>query len=109
MLNTVELYESLQQNLPDGHFIGVYAADQLPHFIHTLPAALVIFTDPNNKPGEHWIAVYVCNTGHGEYMDSYGLAPYIPYHVKFLKRNCLFYTWNNRLIQDDVESQFCGH
>jgi len=57
MLNTLELYEALQQNLPKYHFIGVYAADQLPSFIHTFPAAVIINTDPSNKPGENWISV----------------------------------------------------
>ena len=79
MLNTIQLYEALQQNLPKNHFIGVYAADQLPHFIHTFPAAIIINTDPSHKSGEHWVAIYIANTGHGEYMDSYGLPPI--YHI----------------------------
>jgi len=108
MLNILELYVALQQNLPRNHFIGVYAANQLPPSIHTFTAAIIINTAPSNKPGEHWVAVYISNSGHGEYFNSYGLPPYIPYHIRFLKRNCLFYTWNNRCIQGDL-SQFCGH
>jgi len=88
--------------LPKSHFIGLYAADQLSPFIHTFPAAIIINTDPSNKPGEHWVAVYIFNSGHGEYFDSYDLPPYIPYHIRFLIRNCLFYTWNIRRIQGDL-------
>jgi len=37
----------------------MYFADQLPPFIHIVPAAIIMNTDPSNKPGEHWVAVYV--------------------------------------------------
>ena len=35
---------------------------------------LVCNTDPSNRPGSHWIAIYV-EDGRGEFFDSFGRRP----------------------------------
>jgi hypothetical protein len=54
-------------------FLGVYPSDLLPLTNMPKNSALVFNTDPQDKPGQHWIAVYVDKGGKGEYFDSYGL------------------------------------
>jgi hypothetical protein len=41
----------------------------------TTPRMLVCSSDPSTKPGQHWIAIYVDENGHGEYFDTYGRQP----------------------------------
>ena len=55
-----------------GIFQGVFSADTLPE----KPRLLVGNTDPSDKPGNHWIAVFVDSTGRGEYFDSFGRKPF---------------------------------
>jgi hypothetical protein len=39
--------------------------DMLPK-INQLPPGIVINTDPSNKPGEHWVAMYIDINGVGD-------------------------------------------
>ncbi len=55
-------------------FLGVFPKDLLPQVDQT-PILIVCNTDPHDKPGEHWIAIYVENESYGEYFDSFGLEP----------------------------------
>jgi hypothetical protein len=36
---------------------------------------LIVNTDPHNKPGSHWVAIYGDGDGHTEFFDSYGKPP----------------------------------
>ena len=56
------------------NFTGVYSRDTLPERI-SLPMGVIINTDESNKPGEHWVAIHIDESGIGEYFDSYGLPP----------------------------------
>jgi hypothetical protein len=60
-------------------FIGTFARDKLP-FKVSKPAGLIANTDPISKPGEHWVAIYIDETGFCEYFDPYGLPPL---HIEF--------------------------
>ena len=46
-------------------FQGILAIDQLPTTCHDM---YIMYTDEQDKPGEHWLALY-----DKEYFDSYGL------------------------------------
>ena len=78
-------------------FVGTYPRDMLPKTLHQSTAALVINTDTSDKPGQHWVAIYISN-GHGEYFDSFGLLPLTADIYDFLnnkidlcvKKNLLF-------------------
>jgi len=53
-------------------FDRVFTCNSLP----MKPRLLVCNTDQSNRPGEHWIAIYVDDDGrYGEYFDPLGRAP----------------------------------
>lgn len=56
-------------------FIGVYTLHETWRLPQRFPAAYLINTGTQNGPGEHWVAVFLEDTNHGEYFDSYGTAP----------------------------------
>ena len=90
-------------------FKGVFPSDKLPKFkIRDLPCVIIANTDPSDKPGEHWIAMYIDINGHGEYFDSYGKQPTLSYFKTFLTLNTKgTYTWNTKPLQGPFSS-VCG-
>ena len=57
-LNTVELLLALKGNSVTGpHFGGVYAADQVMN-MKQRPEMIVVNTDPQDQPGQHWLLFY---------------------------------------------------
>ena len=54
------------------NFMGCYAADQIPTEILKFPSSLIINLDTKDKPGSHWVAVYIKNKSHAYYFDSFG-------------------------------------
>lgn len=65
----------------------VYAANRLPRTLST-PCGIIINTDPDTKPGSHWIAIFIDKYRNGEFFDSYGFPPQIDFHKQFLKTAC---------------------
>ena len=89
-------------------FRGVYPSDRLPKFIVNGQAhAFIINTDPHNKPGEHWVALYITSFGKCIYFDSFGIPPFIPAIQNFISRNSLNMTYN-RLVLQPFSSLKCG-
>ena len=87
---------------------GVYPSDRLPK-LQTLPSCLIANTDPAGKPGKHWVALYVCTDGTGEFFDSYGRPP-TPNFAKFLRKYCNSINHNSVRVQGPLSSscgQFC--
>ena len=39
-------------------FLGVFSCDRLP-IVSQLPCSLIMNTDPHDKPGQHWVAIYI--------------------------------------------------
>ncbi len=104
-MNSLEVYNSLK-HLPV-HSIGVYASDSLP--LRLPPnSAIVVNTQPSYLDGMHWIAIYLDSNNQLEYFDSYGQPPLVQDHLKFIRRNCNYYTFNSQLLQSDFSS-VCGH
>ena len=101
-----QIQKILQQEPWTKHcFVGVFAADTLPTQRIQPPCCLVVNTDPADKPGSHWIAIYIDRDGCGEYFDSYGMAPCFP---QFLDRHAYSgWKWNTRQVQCTVSS-LCG-
>ena len=86
-------------------FRGVYSIDTLPTNGRGL---MVVNTDPSDRPGTHWIAIYVDSEGiRGEYFDSLGREPHAIFR-RYLQKNCEDWIYNERQIQS-VASRFCGH
>ena len=87
-------------------FLGVFAIDRLPQPLPTRrPLILVCNTDPHDRPGEHWIVLYI-NTN-GEYFDSFAEKPRRTFEL-YLDKYCARWTMNNKTLQS-VISSFCGH
>ena len=82
-------------------FTNVLPSDRLPHEIQKKPRGFVLNTDPSNRPGTHWVAMYLTAEGKGEFWDSYGEAPgfYSQNFTQFLNKNCSTFTWNERVLQ----------
>lgn len=87
-------------------FVGVFACDRLPERISE-PALLVCNTDPHDRPGQHWVVLYVENSSYGEYFDSFGRPPQDVFR-DYLNRHCDNWIHNARQLQSSV-SNFCGH
>jgi hypothetical protein len=82
---------------------GTFSCDTLPG----LTGLVVANTDPHNRPGEHWIAIYIsADRRHGEYFDSFGRRPTRVFE-QYLNDNCLNWTYNTRQLQS-IASRFCG-
>lgn len=110
-------------------FNGVFPGNFLPTSAEKKkPGFYVANTDPDHKPGEHWVAFYVPETKdhYMEYWDSYGFNPpsiFLPFLDDTYKRSakfiqhplsatcgqyCIFYIWRrcygNQL--EDIASTF---
>lgn len=86
--------------------VGVFAADRIPISL-SFPSAIIINTQEHWKSGQHWVALYINKFGYGFYFDSYGLPPYISYHVDRIKKNCKRYDWNQNQLQG-YDTKVCG-
>ena len=51
-------------------FLGVFPINYLPKRLSHLPVFLIINTNTNNLPGQHWKAVFIDKKGNGEIFDS---------------------------------------
>ena len=57
-------------------WLGVFARDELPDLMHMQrPFPLVFNTDPHDKLGQHWLAIYGPSDGTLECFDSFGMPP----------------------------------
>lgn len=86
------------------NFLGVFAADEMPRI---KPGGIIVNTDDRNKPGMHWIAIFIDRLGNGEFFDSYGLPPWVDSHISFMKR-CKRWRYN-RIALQSLTSSVCGH
>jgi hypothetical protein len=106
-MNTIEITDLLQRQSKNC-FNGVYACDKIPKNL-TQNGALVCNTDPSNKPGRHWIVLFI-GDNYIEFFDSLGNGPgYAPYPKEFLtaaksRPTCEF---NPHMIQSAL-SDTCG-
>ena len=89
------------------YFLGVFASDRLPARLPPRrPLLLVCNTDKHDRPGEHWVVIYL-GTRRGEYFDSYGQPP-IPLFERYLTKFCSRWIFNDKKIQSFM-TEFCGH
>ena len=88
-------------------FRGVYARDELPKESKT-NSLYICNTDPSNEPGEHWIVMYIDENRRADYFDSFGRYPTEKCFEKFLTNNSVFWTHNDRPVQD-LFSDACGY
>jgi hypothetical protein len=110
-MNSTQLRKAVRGDVKTSQiFDEVYPSDKLPKkLVAQLPYALISNLDPSDKPGSHWIAIYIDPDGWGEYFDSYGQPPLLKEHKDFLKRNCGHHFWdyNPTNVQNPL-SATCG-
>lgn len=106
-MNTNEINRLLRARCRDS-FLGTFASDRLPARLPSKrPLFLVVNTDPHDRPGEHWVAIYVDRESKGEYFDSL----HQPTPIKFsnyLDKFCATWKTNSQQLQSGA-SRFCGH
>ena len=102
-------YLATRDCLLNRHFVGVFPSDKLPKKSPKGPSAYIVNTDPHDKPGKHWLAIWV-KDGVCEIMDSYGL-PLKYYEATPLEkwtRQWKYIVTNGRALQS-IRSNSCGH
>jgi len=64
-------------------FDRVFSIDNLPDDPHLL----VCNMDPSDKPGHHWVAIYIEDV-RGEFFNSFGRQPNIDFK-RYMNRHCV--------------------
>lgn len=60
----------------------------------------IINSDSHDRPGTQWLAVYFNTKDRSAYyFDSYGLYPFVPSILNFVRRNSLTWRYNRRQLQ----------
>ena len=107
-MNTLEIDAILRDDRRTAKvFKGVYASDELPART-SIDSLFVCNTDPSDRPGTHWIVVYVEYKRKSDYFDSFGTAPTIPEIERFLNDNSTEWIYNDKPVQE-ITSDACGH
>ena len=109
-MNTKQIEHVIQQDpMTQKKFGGVFTENRLPYIIDFFPCGFIANTDPDTKPGQHWVAFYFTSPHQGEFFDSYGHPPqfYSPHFVNFLKRNSTNKTFNPKKLQSPFTA-VCG-
>jgi len=104
-MNSIKIQQLLKKRCGQT-FLGVFPIDRLPQRLPPRrPLLLVCNTDPHDKPGNHWIALYIAHNG--EFFDSFGEPPQKTFEL-YLEKHCNSFTVNNKVLQS-ILSAFCGH
>ena len=88
--------------------MGVFPADRIPMRWPKPYALIIINTDNHDKPGVHWVAIYLNQEGKAVYFDSYGIPVMIHHHHQRLRKNAKQFIWNTKRLQS-FNSTVCGH
>jgi hypothetical protein len=106
-MDTTQLQCLLECALRDSgtRFLGVYAADLIPTRLRDYPCCLIANTDPHDRRGQHWVAMYASSPTRVEFFDSYGMPPevYASLRIRFA-----IHSYNTQPLQS-VFSNACGH
>jgi len=88
-------------------FLEVYAFDLLPRSI-TKICTVIVNADPNTKGNSHCLALHFrTKSSYAYYFHSYGIVPFVPDILAFVKRKST--TWDrNRRQQQSLTSDVCG-
>ena len=99
-MNTLEIDHVLKTHPSTRNvFKGVYARNRLPRRLN-VHLALIGNTDPDDRPGTHWVALYIGANSRGEYYDPTGRPPFLSAYVNFM---------NNPIRVQEEGSTVCGH
>jgi hypothetical protein len=109
-MNELQIEKILARNRKSKrHFLGVFAADELPEKAKKYPHCFVANTDPHWKRGQHWVALWITSPKKAEYFCSLGKAPN-PQFKTYLSNFQHVQTNEGKQIQANNETtcgQFC--
>ena len=80
-MNTIQITRALKQDpMTSKTFCGVFPSDKLPQRNEKYPCGIVANTDPSEKTGEHWIAMFISfeqkeSLKKGSFFDPLGKSP----------------------------------
>lgn len=116
-MNTSELLDIVQHDecwQKKKCLLGVYPRDKLPAINGPrCPLAMIINSDKHDKPGQHWLALYVNPRGKISFFDSFGKSALF-YGVEIDEYICDNYPAAqgvyeaNRVQIQDSSSSMCG-
>jgi hypothetical protein len=109
-MNTVQINRALKKHpVTKKCFRGVYSLDTLPPKKYLKkPSSFIVNTDPSNKPGTHWIAIYLPANGRAEFFDSYGRWPAHKNFQTFIHKNTKKPILYNKMKLQSPLSTVCG-
>ncbi len=106
-MNTNQLLKCIRTDaILNSQCAGVYPLDKIPK-PNGVPECIIVNLDQHNKPGSHWIAIFIDPDGIGEYFDSYGRMPRKTQLKTYLRKNCTDWIANTKHLQS-LFSSTCG-
>jgi hypothetical protein len=107
-MNTLEIDHVLKTHPSTRNvFKGVYTRNRLPSRVG-VPSAVIENTDPDDRPGTHWVALYIDANSRGEYYDPKGRPPFLRAYLNFMNKHCTSWTYNTIRVQEEG-STVCEH
>ena len=94
---------------PKGDACNFFAwKQQEPRVVNT-GIVFIVNTDPADKPGTHWLVIFITTDGKGEFWDPFAQRPgfYSQNFTQFLNKHCSAFTWNRKALQA-ASSDMCG-
>lgn len=90
-------------------YLGTFALDKVPlHFIKDAKLQhFIINTQTSNLPGQHWIAVTVCDSDRAYIFDSFGVPPPTLLISQLRQRGIRKIYYNKKQIQS-FDTLLCG-
>ena len=111
-LNSLQMWESLKNNIHTRKFFdGIYPLDHLKHIKDEKPRLVIANTDPNHRPGKHWLLFYFNDDGKSvDFFDSLGKPPeHYPKDIShFISMWAQEVNYISQRIQP-IGSALCGH
>ena len=95
-------YITTSGTAPADVYYEVVANDTLPEVVSTHPFAFVCNTHEGDKPGEHWVAMYVDEIG--DYFDPYGQKPQHAEFTNFMNGHCSQWSPNDHILQSHIST-----
>src|SRR5689334_18280925 len=87
------------------YFLGTFPADKIPK-PDRYPASLVVNMDNSDKPGSHWVAMFMPSSQTIFYYDSFGIQPSNKNIQKFLR--AFDHVERNTTTFQSIDSDICG-
>ena len=102
-MNSLEILQELH-----GHAnVYVCPRNKIP-CIKKKPMGIVINTDSDREPGEHWVSIFIGKDGIPIYFDSFGLPPLHEDIIAHLNENSPNGWIYNKLTLQHPTSKSCG-